>query len=183
MRLLARNQARCGNGPSVDHRIARTTCSWLKADGVERFTGRFNTDFFQYLGTGVVLECQSINERLRNGLHGEMLARVARLVHMAFGRDQADAEPVRVGLGEFRNVGGHLTVSQRGMAGVKFLKVILDWRKGRGGEFVTHVCEYELGIGILTWAHLCEPADAAIFRPCGQIISVNSRGISGATSI
>ena len=117
-RRFARNQSGGGNRAGVDHRIARPAGAGIEADGIERIAGRLHADAFQNRIAAVVFKGEAVNERLGNGLDGEFLPRVADLIDRAVRRDETDAEPVGIGLGEFRNVGRHRAVFFSGVFSV-----------------------------------------------------------------
>jgi len=48
----------------VDHRVPGSPRSWLEADRIEGVTRRFHSHFGLHLGAGIVLEGQTIDERL-----------------------------------------------------------------------------------------------------------------------
>ena len=74
----------------------------------------------------------AVDQRLGHRLDREGLARVADLVDLAVDRRDDDAEPGRVGLGQFGDVGRDLAAGQRGEPRVQLLEVGLD---GRGGAW------------------------------------------------
>jgi hypothetical protein len=59
-------------------------------------------------------------------LQREVPPRVARLVHGAVDRNEADAEPVRVGVGQLGDVRRHDAVVQRRVAAAQPLEVLAD---------------------------------------------------------
>ena len=125
---LARDERRGGDGPGVDHGVARAAGARLQADGVKSVARRFHAHLGDHLLAAVVLERQSIDEGLRDGLNGEKLLGIAHFVDRPVGGDQANAEPIRVGLGQFGDVGGDLSVGHASELAVELLQIILDWR-------------------------------------------------------
>ena len=113
-----------GDGSGIDHGIARPAGAGFETDGVEGVAGWLDADPLQDLGAGVVFKRQSVDERFGNGLDGERLPRVADLVNVASGGDQANAEPIRIGLGQFGDISGNFTLAQAAVTGVDFLEVI-----------------------------------------------------------
>ena len=59
-----------------------------------------------------VLEREAVGEGFGYRLDGELLARVADLVKVSVTGGDADAEPVGIRLGEFRDVIGEFSLSQ-----------------------------------------------------------------------
>ncbi len=66
-----------------------------------------------------VLKREAVGNRLGNRLDGELLARVADLVDVSVAGGDADAEPIGIRLGEFRDVIGKVTLPEGGVALVK----------------------------------------------------------------
>ena len=108
------DEAGAGDRAGVDHRIARAAGDGIEPDGVEGVARRLDADLCQHLRASVVFEREAIDEGLRDRLDGELLPRVADFVNAAVGRDDADAEPVRIGLAQLGNVGGDFAVVDLG---------------------------------------------------------------------
>jgi len=131
LRSFADNQSSRRNCAGVDHGIARAAGARFEADRVEGITRRFHADFADHLGPAIVFESHSVNEWFRNGLNRESLPRVARFIDRAAGGYQANAKPIRVGFGQFRDVRGDFPLSHARKFVMQILYVIL-YRGGRG---------------------------------------------------
>ena len=115
---LAGQQAGGGNGTGIDHRIQRRAGDRIQADRVEGIPGRFYPDPPQHRRPTLIGQRSGVDERFRDRLDGEGLVGIAGGINVAVARDQANAEPVRIGLGQFRDVGSDVAVPQWQQAGV-----------------------------------------------------------------
>jgi hypothetical protein len=98
---------RCRRWPGVDHRVERAVVALVHDDRVEGVTGGLHPDSMHDLHRATVVQGDAENERLRDRLNRELAIGVADAVDVAVGGGNGDAELIRVGLGEFGDVGGN----------------------------------------------------------------------------
>jgi hypothetical protein len=70
----------------------------LQADGIECIARRLDADLAPYRLGAMVFESDAVDQRLRDRLDRELLARRADFVDLAVDGGDGDAEPVGVGL-------------------------------------------------------------------------------------
>ena len=107
-RRLTRNQTGSGNRASIDHRVTGTTGFRIKADGIEGVARRLYPDALQGFIAAIVFQSEAIDEGLGDGLDGEFLVRVTNFVNGTVGRDETDAEQIRIGFGKLGNIGRYV---------------------------------------------------------------------------
>ena len=121
-----------GDRAGVDHRVQRRPVPGSRLIELNASPDGSTPIVAQHLLAAAVLERHAVDQRLGDRLDREGLARVADLVDLAVDRRHDDAEPGRVGLRQFGDVGRDLAGGQRGEAGVQLLEVGLDGRGGAG---------------------------------------------------
>jgi hypothetical protein len=114
--------------PGVDHRIERAVAALVEHDRIERVAARLDADLAEDKILSVVFEREAVDERLRDRLDSKQIARVAGLVDLAVGGDERDAESIRIGLGQLRDVGRNLAVEVLAIARAHLLERGEYWR-------------------------------------------------------
>ena len=127
-----------GNCTSIDHRVERCPGFGLQANGVEGLARGLDPDPGQHVVLAPVLQRKAVGQGLGNRLDGESLTGISDLIDMAVARGNTNAKPTGVGFCQFRDVVCDLPLRQRGITGVQFLQVALDWRPGYQGRVGIH---------------------------------------------
>ena len=104
LNCIAIDQTAGSDCTGIDQRIERGTGLGLQADRIESVTRGFNADFCQHRRFAVLLQCQSIGQRLGHRLDGEVAASIADLVDITIVGGNADAEFICIDIREFGNV-------------------------------------------------------------------------------
>ena len=99
-----RDEARAGDRPGVDQRVARHSGERRDADLVERVAAGLHADATADGVRAQPLECEPIRQRLGHGLDRERGPRVADLVDRAVDRRDADTEERRIDARELGDV-------------------------------------------------------------------------------
>ena len=97
-----------------------------EADRIEGLARGFDSHLGQDPLDPEIGECQPVDEGFGDRLDGEGLAAVADLIDMTIHRRDGDAEPLRVGAGQFRDIGGEVALAQVRDAPVQRLQVFLN---------------------------------------------------------
>ena len=100
---FAGDQSRAGDRAGIDHWVPRPAVA-IQADRIEGVARRLDPDLLQHRNSPMILQRQTINERLGDGLNGERLVRITHRVHGAIGSGQADSKPFRIGFRQFGNI-------------------------------------------------------------------------------
>ena len=91
---------------SIDHWIERCTSLGIEADRVESVAARLHAHPPGDEIASAIRQRRGVDERLGDRLDGEELLGIAHGISHAVHRDEADPQPVGVGLGEFGDVAG-----------------------------------------------------------------------------
>jgi hypothetical protein len=110
---------------SVDHGIERRTGLGIEADGIERLAARLDADPAQHGFASPIGQRGGIDRGLGDGLHRDFTAAFADGVGVAVGGDNADSEPVGIGLGELGDIGGNRSVVESLIFSVERVEVTL----------------------------------------------------------
>ena len=128
------------NRTSVDHRIEGRTGLGIEADRVERFSAGFDTDLAQDGAASSVGQRGGVDRGLGDRLDGEWHLAIAHRIGIAVRGDDANAEPVGIGLGELRDIGGDCAGVHRPVFFMERGEVALQRQSRRA-----HVRLYEQG--------------------------------------
>ena len=116
------HQAGGGDRPGVDHRVRQAAIGQLDGHhGVERQAGGVDAESLAGLAVTEGLADEGELERLGDALDGERCRGVADGLDVSFDVGHRDAEQVRRGTGERRDVGRDLSVVDVGVAAVRLL--------------------------------------------------------------
>jgi hypothetical protein len=127
----AREEGDRGDRADVDHRVERQAGFRREAEGVEGLAGRLDADQPANRLLPEFLEREPVGQRLRDRLDREGPPRVPDLVDGAVASDEADPEPVRVGLGELGDVRRDVALVQMPVARMEAVEIPLDGRVQR----------------------------------------------------
>ena len=149
---------RSGDGPGIDHGIARLARFRVQADGIEGLSGRLHIDLARHEIERQHLQRKRVDEWLGDRLNREFLPRVADLVDPPTRGGDDDAEIVAACLGQLGNVIRHPALLEVAEGGVELFEQFLDhigmaigsverrgmaqrWTQSPGVEGVSHRSE------------------------------------------
>ncbi len=129
-RVVAGDQARHSDCTSIDHGIQWRTGLGIEADRIEGLPARLDAHLAQDALAASIRQSRGVNCRLGHRLHRELAIVVADLIDIAVGGDDADAECIRIGLGELGDVVGYRAGGEASIFFVQRIQVLLEREYG-----------------------------------------------------